>query len=161
MLAWIRLSQVLGRSPGAIRLQAAARGWYIPPVRRRSHWTPAEDAQMLRLLQDHSKREVAALMGMRLDQVQNRTERLKIPARDRLGYYTQDEISKLFGVSDRWVARRIEWGQLSGQKWTLKDYGIPQEAVRDFVRRYPFELQGKPVDMVGLVELLVGVVVPL
>lgn len=80
------------------------------------------------------------------------------------GGYTQRELARLLGVDDHKVARWVRWGCLKarnrgtdrlvvqgGDAWL-----ITEKAVRDFVRRYPGEIDLRRVDALWFIDLAFG-----
>ena len=72
------------------------------------------------------------------------------------------------GVDHKWLQVRIDSGALMATHHDgtrpgptgLRKWHIKQADLRSFVRRYPEELNGRNVDLILLVELLVGIQPP-
>ena len=92
--------------------------------------------------------------------------RLGISRRARGGWYTKSDISELIGCDHKWVQKRIDSGQLvASYHYGSRPSFVGQSAwhieaddLSRFIRRFPEDLQGRNVDMVGLVDLLAGVI---
>ena len=83
----------------------------------------------------------------------------------RAGWRTKTEVCAVLGVDHKWAQRRIDSGALKAtwhrgvepQKTGQAEWHITDAALRDFIRRYPDELNGRNVDLPQIVELLAGI----
>lgn len=96
--------------------------------------------------------------------VAGRIQRLGLRHRYRDGWYTKTEVCEILGVDQHWVQRRIDAGVLratyhNGErpgKGGMRMWHIAEKELRGFVIQYPQELNGRNVDIVQLVDVLVG-----
>ena len=98
--------------------------------------------------------------------VRDHARKLRADLSDRK-WYNGVEVAYVLGVTTRTVYGWIRVGRLQATEHfdTTKDgsareWHIEPRDIVDFVRRCPMELQGKPVDMMILVDLLVGLKQP-
>ena len=93
------------------------------------------------------------------------SKRLGVSRRIRNGWFTKAEVCKILGMDHKWVQRRIDSGALvasyhyehrpthkGGSAWHIEE-----KTIRDFLRRYPEELNARNVDMIMVVDILAGV----
>ena len=104
--------------------------------------------------------QVAKMLGRTVTSVKARAGRIGASWRDRDGWYTAQEVSEILGFGPHWVKDRISRGMLTANQTGGREQGvwrIQQKDLRDFIRRYPHELIGRNLDVVQVVEILVGV----
>ena len=129
-------------------------------------WTPKEDEKLIELIGKHCPRRVARMMHRSINSVVVRSKRLRCSRRARNGWYCKREVCEILGMDHKWVQRRIDSGalkatyhydhrpsQLGGSSWHIEEKDL-----RDFIRRYPQELNGRNMDIIAVVDILVGVV---
>ena len=137
----------------------------IGAVRRaatRKPWDANQDAYIAEHIGRHSRRYIARALGRTVDSLNLRISVLGLgQGYTRNGCYTLQEVRRMLGVNDGWLRARIDAGKLAAERDGVGGrtvaWRISEESLRDFVRRYPHDLQGRNVAMVEFVELLVGV----
>jgi len=131
----------------------------------RHPWTPREDKKLEELLPCYCVGKVAKMMHRSLNSVVLRAKRLGLHRRNHYGWYTKKEVGEILGVDHHWVQRRIDSGELkatyhNGHKPSNKGsamWHIGEKDLKAFIRRYPADLNGRNVDIMQIVEVLVGV----
>ena len=131
----------------------------------RRAWSPAQDERLRSLLERYAAQTTATKMHRSVNSVVVRAKCLGILRRSRSGWYTKRDVCLILGVAHHWLPRRIDSGALrapwhDGRRpsWAGNaQWDIAQEDLRRFMRRYPEELQGRNLDVVQVVEILVGV----
>lgn len=131
----------------------------------RRPWSPQEKETVADLAQRYCPRRVAHLMHRSLNSVVVMCKRLGVSRRIRNGWFTKAEVCQIVGMDHHWLQRRIDSGALvasyhydhrptqkGGSAWHIEE-----KAIRDFLRRYPEELNGRNVDMTMVVDILAGV----
>ena len=130
----------------------------------RRPWTPEENSRLLDLIQQKSTGQIAKIMRRTVNAVVVQAKRLNASSRNRAGWYTMREVCEILGKDHHWVSRRIENSSLQATRQnggTPEDdkgriWRIEEKNLRQFIRRYPHELNGRNVDLVHLVNILVG-----
>ncbi len=152
-------------TPLGVRGQVSAMGIAKRSDYARS-WTPKEDERLIELMGTFCPRRVARIMHRSINSVVVRSKRLGCSRRVRNGWYCKREVCEIFGMGHKWVQRRIDSGvlkatyhyehrpsQLGGSSWHIEEKDL-----RDFIRRYPQELNGRNVDLIAIVDIIAGVV---
>jgi hypothetical protein len=158
------IAKMLGVTEFAIIGQVTRMG--IAKRDDRRPWTNDEKEKLAELISRYCPQVVAQKMHRSINSVVVMSKRLNISRRHREGWFTKKEVMEILGVDHKWVQRRIDsgalrasWhygirpGQLGGSAWH-----IAEEDLKDFIRRYPEELNGHNCDMMMIVEILAGVV---
>lgn len=163
-----RLAERLGITKWQLNHQAALLGLLKATDHRRRVWTIMDDQS----LQEWAPRVAVKGLAMKLHRsmtaVVVRMKRLGISRRVRDGWYTKMEACELLGVDHHWLQRRIDLGVLKAtyhhgerpEAGGMRQWHIEEAALRTFVRTYPQELNGRNVDMLGIIELLAGMQEP-
>ena len=136
-------------------------------LRKRSDrrpWTPEENSLLLDLIEEKSTGQIAKSMKRTVNAVMVQAKRLNASRGNRTGWYTMREVCEILGMDHHWVGRRIENGSLQATRQngrTPEDdrgrmWRIEQKDLRKFIRRHPHELNGRNVDLVHLVDILIG-----
>ena len=149
-----QLAVRFGRTSGAIKHRAQALEVAVKSGKSRP-WTKADDEELAELLETHSRHAVAKKLGRSLNAINIRCQKLRLYAAYRDGWYTADDVAFIVGVNPSWVQRRIERGMLRDER-DGQAHRITVRALKEFIKAYPGELQGRPVDMVSVVQVLVG-----
>lgn len=161
-----RSCEVLGARFGvswfALRYQVGVMG--IARSGNRRPWSEEEDERLCQLMELYPTSKVARRMHRTINSVVGRSKRLGVSSRNRSGWYTKGDVCRILGVDHRWVQRRIDSGALpatwhNGRRPRNRGaamWHIAQEDLRRFIRQYPEELNGRNVDLVQIVEILVG-----
>ena len=156
------LANRLGMTEPQVAYQIARMG-----LRKRSDrrpWTPEENSRLLDLIEEKSVWQIAKSMKRTVNAVGVQATRLNASRRNRIGWYTMREVCEILGMDHHWVGRRIENGSLQA---TRQNGGAPEDDrgrmwrieekdLRKFIRRHPHELNGRNVDLVHLVDILIG-----
>ena len=156
------LANRLGMTGPQVAHQIAKMGLRKHSVRR--PWTPEENSRLLDLIEEKSIGQIAKSMKRTVNAVMIQAKRLNASRRNRTGWYTMREVCEILGMDHHWVGRRIENGSLqatrqnggtseddSGRMWRIEE-----KSLRQFIRRHPHELTGRNVDLVHLVNILIG-----
>jgi len=89
-----------------------------------------------------------------------------ISRRTRVDWYTTVEVAEILGTRREWVTNKIILGKIKASKREdgifkngIKntEYKISREALKNFIRTYPRDLEGLRINMVHFVDALVGV----
>jgi len=154
------------RSPQAIRNKANKMGLSTRPQPRKP-WMKNEDEWLMENVERLSFRELCAHLHRGENSIKNRMRELRLTKSYRDGWFTMHDVAEVLGSSRKRVLKLIEDGKLKARRRaTGADYQIDSETrcaveittrdLRDFIKAYPGELQGRPVDMVSVVQVLVG-----
>ena len=127
-------------------------------------WSDHQTEQLHRLADLYCVTEVARRMGRSVNSVVCKMKRLGISRRSRLGWYTATDVCEILARDHRWIQARIDSGQLAasyhhGRKPPMAGSGfwhIESKDLREFIRRYPQELDGRNVDLITIVDILCG-----
>ena len=133
----------------------------------RAKWTHDEDEQLRTLIGTLIGRypvsRISKIMGRTPNAISVRAKRLKPSRRDRDDWYTLTEVAEILGVDRHWVERRITAGTLKaslqhGSRKASKPrvYRIRRNELRNFIRRFPQELNSFNIDLITCVDLLSG-----
>jgi len=160
----IEIAERLGVTEFAVKGQVSMMG--LGNHDNRHPWTPKEDAKLKRLLRCWGPRTVAVKMHRSLNSVVLRSKRLNISRRQRDGWFTKREVCEILGVDHKWVQARIDSGALIAyshygtepSKYGMSAWHIEESALKDFIQRYPQELIGRNLDVIMVVDILVGVI---
>ena len=154
----------LGVTPYAVASRVSKLG--LAKITDRQRWDPDQDERLRELLEKHPPDRVAKIMKRSVNSVTMRARRIGASRRDRFGWYTMAEVCQILGSDHKWVRRRIDDGSLKAswhhghepQKTGQGAWHIDQSDLKDFLRRYPEQLNGRNVDLVAVVEILAGIV---
>jgi len=160
------LALEMGVTVPSIRGQLARIG-----ILRLCVWYSKEDQRFLE--ENYSKlppEVIARRLHKSINSVTKKACRLGLSNRIRDGWFNLEDVSKILGVTTGWVKRRMDHGfelkikpyhpDKQPKKGEFTPWYISEKSLRDFIRRYPEELQGRNVDMVMIVDILVGVKSP-
>lgn len=163
-----RLATAIGVTPAAVRGQLSAMG--VRKKAPRQRWSKDDDRKLEQLAHTHPPHVIAKKMGRSTTAV---TVRIKVKGysrRDRDGWYTATDVARILGHDPKWVTRRIEAGQLRAVKHHRNSerangtgqhpWRITAAALRNFIRTYPQDLQGRNMDVVAVVDLIAGLKTP-
>ena len=158
-----RIADRLGVSPFGVRGQIQTMGISFHPDMKR--WTPKEEELLGELITKYAPHVVARKMKRNINSIIVKSKRLGYSRRVRDGWYTKQEACNILGVDHHWVQSRIDCGALKAswhngvkpQQSGGACWHILEEDLRDFIRRYPDELHGRNIDIVQIVDLLVGI----
>ena len=131
-------------------------------------WSERDKRYLIDNYKKYSPQTLAKRLHKSVNSVTAKACRLKITSRARDGWFTKSDVAEIFGVDIGWITRRMNSG---GLKFEMEPYNperpprkgfrdswrISEDALRDFIRRYPEELTGLNVDFVMLVDILAGV----
>jgi hypothetical protein len=133
-------------------------------------WSVEEDQLLEQLIGNLPPTQIAKRLGRTVNAVVIRANRIGLSRQARDGWYTKREVCEILGMGHRWVQARIGCGALKAEpfdpdstpsKTGQAHWRIDREDLRKFIRRYPDELNGWNVDLVQLVEILVGLPAPI
>lgn len=157
------LATRLGVSPFGIAGQVATMG--IARRDDRRPWSPKEKEVLAELIHRYCPRRVAKLMHRSLNSVVVKSKRLGESRLIRDGWFTKAEVCQILGMGHKWVQRRIDSGSLVASYHSEHGpsqnggctWHIEEKALKDFLRRYPEELNGRNVDLIMVVDILAGI----
>ena len=157
------LATRLAVTEGAMNYQAGKMG--LQKTSGRRHWTPEENETLIEMVERKSVVQIAKTLNRSINAVTVHAKRLNASMRKRNGWYTMGEAAGILGASQQWVRQRIDNGSLratqhrdGGQMPGTKGspWHIEEQDLREFIRQHPQDLNGRSVDMVQLVEILIG-----
>ena len=159
------IAATLNVSTFAVAGQIAKMG--IAKSSDRRPWTSEEEDKLRELVPEHSPVRIAKKMRRSVNAITVRIKRLGLHRRDHTGWFTMREVCDIVGKDHKWVRRRIESGTLRAERHTATEaqadklmWHIKARNLRDFLRRYPQDLDGRNVDLITVVDLLVGLLSP-
>lgn len=130
-------------------------------------WTREEEDRVMADVERLGVYKAARRNNRTHHSVRHRMNKRGMSTRDHSGWFNQREVCDLLGVNHAWVTRRIESGVLKGEVHYparrpsgVGVWRITEKSLRSFIRRYPEELNGRNVDMLLLVDILVGIELP-
>lgn len=134
----------------------------------RRPWTPEEDETLRELIHRFATITIAKRMKRSLNAVEVRAKRLGIKRRYRDGWYTKREVAEILGVDHKKVRAWMDAGKIKasyhhGHKPQKNGSGAWHFAEKDlasFIRCYPDELNGRNVDLIAIVDILTGGLMP-
>jgi len=110
-------------------------------------------------------------MHRSLNSVVVRMKRLHLSRRVRDGWYTKREVCEILGMDHKWVQRRIDSGALKAEPHDPESplpkknggscWHITEKDLAKFIVHHPQELNGRNVDLIIVVDLLVRPKIPL
>lgn len=130
----------------------------------RTKWSSEEDDQLRELISKHPAPKVATILHRSVNAVINRSKRLNMSRRDRDDWYTLNEVCMILGVDHRWAKRRVANGSLKAKPHHGKakkgepthTHHISRRDLKNFIRRYPEDLNANNLDLITVVDLLSG-----
>lgn len=146
---------------GAIKGQVDLLGLATP----KGYWTPKEDEMLAELISKYCPSRIAKIMHRSINSVVRKAAKLKLSRKARDGWYSLRDVAYIFGASPHWVTNRIKTGQLTAKahnpsyppgKRGGSPWHISEQDLIDFISKHPQELQGRNVDMVVVVDLLLN-----
>ena len=153
----------LGVSFHSVKGQVQKLGISFHPDRKK--WSPEQDDLLRKLMPQLAPGTIAHRMNRSVNSVVVRSKRLRIYRRARDGWYTKREVCEILGVDHKWVQSRIDSGALiatyhngcepqknGGASWHIKENDLS-----NFIKNYPHELKGRNVDIIQIVDLLIGI----
>lgn len=144
------LAKEMGLSDSSIRGQLSRMGL----IRLEGRWSEEEQKFLEENFSKLPLTTLARKLHRGINAVAAKAYRLKVSRRIKEGFFTMRDVSRLLGVDERWIERRLR----NGFKIDVHPpERISEKALRDFIRRYPEELTGHNVDFVMLVDILAGV----
>lgn len=132
----------------------------------RKPWTEEEKERLRELIPTYSPRRVAKMMHRGLNSVVVMSKRLGLSRRARNGWYCKREVTEIFGVDHKTVQSWIDSGALKAkshyedskpQKLGGSSWHIDEKDLKDFIMHYPEMLHGRNVDIIQIVQILVGI----
>ena len=145
----------------AVRCVVAQLG--IAKRTHRHRWDPRQDEILRDLIPQYAPATVAQIMKCSVNAIVVRSKRLGLHRRYRNGWYTAKEVCEILGVDHRRVQSWIDSDALkasyhNGQRPGLgsRMWHIDEKDLRHFIRRYPEELNGRNLDVIQVVDILVG-----
>lgn len=130
----------------------------------RHFWTPEQDDMLRELIPRYSVHTISKRMHRSINSIVVRSKRLRLRRRVREGWYTKVEVCEILGVDHYWLQKRIDSRALRAT-WHTESrpmqgggacWHIMEEDLKHYIRAYPQELIGRNVDIIQIVEILVG-----
>jgi hypothetical protein len=125
-------------------------------VSERHPWTPAEDQKLRTLVGGYAWPAIARILERSIKSCQGRAEQLKLRhvgnPDGKGGWFTVEDLCEVLGVDRGWVENRLRTGALVGQE-IGGEPRVSGETLREYIRRCPREVSGRPLDMVVIVDL--------
>lgn len=144
------LAKEMGLSDSSIRGQLSRMGL----IKLEGRWSKEEQEFLEENFSKLSLTTLAGKLHRGVNAVAAKAYRLKVSRRVKEGFFTMRDVSRILGVDEKWIERRLRNG-FKIDMYPKKR--ISEKALRDFIRRYPEELTGHSVDFVMLVDILAGV----
>ena len=158
-----RLTQAFGVTDEALKKLLGRLGL----VKYNKLWTSREEVFLRENWNKMPTVTIARILKRSEGAVRFKVHKLKISKFERDGWFTLTEVRRIFGVSQHWLKRRLN----NGFKFDMRPFDservpaqgnnapwyISEKSLRDFIRRYPEELNGCNVDWPMIVEILAGV----
>lgn len=136
-------------------------------VKYRKDWSKADLGFLCRNYTELPTVALARKLKRSEGAIRQKALKLKISKGDRVDWFTLNDVYQMLGVSQKWLMRRLRNGyklvirqfnpEVSLAKMGGSPYYISRASLRDFIRRYPEELNGRNVDFVMLVDILAGI----
>lgn len=131
----------------------------------RKLWSKDDDEGLIVLAEQYAVSTIAKMINRSQSSIMHRLHILRVSTKNRYGWYTQNDLLKCLGVYSPTVQGWINKGKLKASYHTdvkpSKQSGamwhIDEKDLIAFMRKYPQELIGRKIDMIWLVDLLVGV----
>ena len=130
----------------------------------RNHWTDGEETLLVKLYeQGKSLIQISKKLGKSTASVRIHANRkLQIKFSERNGWYTKTDVCGILGVDHKWVQARIDAGDIKAswrhgeepQKNGGSCWEIKEDTLRNFIVNHAWELNGRNVDLVGLVDII-------
>lgn len=159
------IADKLGVTEFAVAGQIAKLG--IANSSDRRPWTPQEDLELAELTSQLSNTQIAKRMKRSVNSVTVRAKRLGCSRRIRDDWYTIGDAAGILGKDRKWVRCRVQDGRLKARhhhhQGRNRDnappratWHISRKDLRTFLQTYPHELTARNVDLVAVVDILVG-----
>jgi len=160
------IASKLGVTENAVAGQIARMG--IGKRSDRRYWIDREDEILIRDATRYSPRQIARRLHRSINSVVVRMKRLKLSRRVRDGWYTKRDACEILGVDHKRVQRWIDNGMLKAhyhngskpQQNGSACWHIWESDLARFIRHYPQDLNGRNVDLIQVVDILVGLPLP-
>ena len=151
------IAGVLGVTHETTKYRAERLGLTRPDKRNRRMWTEEEKAFLLRWAGERTPWWMARQLKRSRSSVVEKMRRENLRTRIQSGY-TQKELMECFGTSATMLRRWERLGMLSVQRGSeaigLRAWRVSEEAVLEFVQRYPMELDLGRVDQFWFMDLI-------
>ncbi len=153
----------LGVTENAVAGQISMMG--IAKSTDRCPWTAKEEEKLARLIHRYCVRAIARMMHRSINSVVVKSKRINVSSLHREGWFTKREVSEILAHDHKWVQLRIDSGALKATyhyesrptKTGMSAWHIQEEDLVKYIRKYPQELMGCNIDIIMIVELLVGI----
>lgn len=134
---------------------------------RRIRWTRRDEERLRELISKHTVDEAVALFSKRTRcAVVMKAKKIKLSLRERSEWYTMMEVAELLGMDPNAAKARFNDGRLKAvphdsthppRKGHSGVWHVSKEDLVDYIRTYPEDLVGRNVDIVTLIDILVGI----
>jgi hypothetical protein len=128
----------------------------------RKSWDEMQDDQLRELIGKFAPITIARKMRRSINSVIVRSQRLGLRRRQHDSWYTKSQVGEIFGVGHKRVQCFIDSGALRASyhfrrkpiKGGINIWHIEEEAIVDFLKRHPEELNGRNVDLIQIIRIL-------
>lgn len=132
---------------------------------KRRDWTEKELEQLEEWVGTLQAAEIARRLRRTEVAVRVQAKRLGLKHLMRSGWYVASDVASILGVDNsavnRWIANESlratpahgdRPGQQGGKMWRIEEKDLVE-----FIRRYPYQLRGRNIDLPAIVDLLAGI----
>ena len=129
-------------------------------------WSKHDEQTLAKLAHRQPPHIIAKKMGRSTNSVIVRMKQRRISRRNRDGWYTASDAAQILGCDNKWIVRRINDGSLKARRHHLgappangagqNPWHIREKDLRNFIRQFPQDLQGRNVDVTAIVDILAG-----
>lgn len=127
-------------------------------------WTKENDEKLVELLGLYDRKTAASKLGFTEKAIRSRIRRLGLTEiKCRFGWYTASEVGIILDTCLDTIGDRIRSGKIKASPYNDRDDGhkhcwmITRKDLRDYIIKYPRDLERHSVDFVMLVDILAGV----
>lgn len=125
---------------------------------KRHFWTEKELEFLRENTGKYNVRKIANLLHRSENAIILQMKTMKLHRKNRNGWYTTTEAAEIIGCSRQKITWLIRDNKLHAVPHYDSEHSvleITREALKKFICKYPAELQGRPVDIVQLIDVLV------
>ncbi len=127
------------------------------------YWTKENDEKLVELLGLYDRRTTARKLGFTEKAIRSRIRRLGLTEiKCRFGWYTASEVGIILDIWLDTICDRIKSGKIKASPYNNREDGhkhcwmITRGDLRDYIIKYPRDLEEHNVDFVILIDILVG-----
>jgi len=128
-------------------------------INKKKTWSPREKEKLVEWFPCYSPSTIARRLKRSVNSVVVKSKKMGLHRKDRNGWYTQRETADILGVDQHKVQSWMDNGVLAASRHNGKSPGcmwhIKEDDLRNFIIRYTLELQGRRIDIIQVVAILV------